>query len=161
MFIQVIPLSVQYQKRQEGRGDVGGFPGWLTRDGNPDSCALIPILHLPWTLTPQWPPEIGKRKKTIKIKWVVLISINLKDLHLKACKIFLKYSFSSPWRAPGSSPVFDACGIAGWRHFSWSPWLHFLGGTNTWGHHGAQYRCSIFQTVIFCTSSHQCGFILP
>ena len=22
--------------------------------------------------------------------------------------------FSSPWRAPGSSPVFDACGIAGW-----------------------------------------------
>merc|ERR1712209_209155 len=36
-----------------------------------------------------------------------------------------KYYFS-PWRAPGSSPVFDACGIAG--------------GTNTWGHHGAQYR---------------------
>jgi len=34
--------------------------------------------------------------------------------------------YYSPWRAPGSSPVFDACGVAG--------------GTNTWGHHGAQYR---------------------
>ena len=22
--------------------------------------------------------------------------------------------FFSPWRAPGSSPVFDACGMAGW-----------------------------------------------
>merc|ERR1712210_328185 len=38
-----------------------------------------------------------------------------------------KYYFS-PWRAPGSSPVFDACGMAG--------------GTNTWGHHGAQYRAT-------------------
>ena len=27
----------------------------------------------------------------------------------------LKSFFSSPWRAPGSSPVFDACGIAGWK----------------------------------------------
>lgn len=34
--------------------------------------------------------------------------------------------YYSPWRAPGSSPVFDACGMAG--------------GTPTWGHHGAQYR---------------------
>merc|ERR1711915_15432 len=34
--------------------------------------------------------------------------------------------YYSPWRAPGSSPVFDACGMAG--------------GTRTWGHHGAQYR---------------------
>ena len=59
-------LFNKYQKRQEGRGDVGGFPGWLTRDGNPASCALIPILHLPWTLTPQCPPEIGKRKEDDK-----------------------------------------------------------------------------------------------
>ena len=38
-----------------------------------------------------------------------------------------KYYYS-PWRAPGSSPVFDACGMAG--------------GTKTWGHHGAQYKTS-------------------
>lgn len=34
--------------------------------------------------------------------------------------------YYSPWRAPGSAPVFDACGMAG--------------GAPQWGHHGAQYR---------------------
>ena len=34
--------------------------------------------------------------------------------------------YYSPWRAPGSAPVFDACGMAG--------------GAPKWGHHGAQYR---------------------
>jgi len=36
-----------------------------------------------------------------------------------------KYYYS-PWRAPGSAPIFDACGMAG--------------GAKAWGHHGAQYR---------------------
>lgn len=36
--------------------------------------------------------------------------------------------YFSPWRAPGSAPVFDSCGMAG--------------GAPTWGHHGAQYRAT-------------------
>ena len=36
--------------------------------------------------------------------------------------------YYTPWRAPGSAPVFDACGMAG--------------GALKWGHHGAQYRTS-------------------
>ena len=36
--------------------------------------------------------------------------------------------YYSPWRAPGSAPVFDSCGMAG--------------GAPHWGHHGAQYRNS-------------------
>ena len=36
--------------------------------------------------------------------------------------------YYSPWRAPGSAPVLDSCGMAG--------------GSPEWGHHGAQYRTS-------------------
>ena len=36
--------------------------------------------------------------------------------------------YYSPWRAPGSAPVFDSCGMAG--------------GTQNWGHYGAQYKTS-------------------
>ena len=36
--------------------------------------------------------------------------------------------YFTPWRAPGSAPVLDACGMAG--------------GAPSWGHHGAQYRAS-------------------
>ena len=36
--------------------------------------------------------------------------------------------YFTPWRAPGSAPVFDACGMAG--------------GAPSWGHHGAQYRAT-------------------
>ena len=36
--------------------------------------------------------------------------------------------YYSPWRAPGSAPVLDSCGMAG--------------GAPSWGHHGAQYRTS-------------------
>ena len=36
--------------------------------------------------------------------------------------------YYSPWRAPGSAPVLDSCGMAG--------------GAPSWGHHGAQYRAS-------------------
>jgi len=36
--------------------------------------------------------------------------------------------YYSPWRAPGSAPVLDTCGMAG--------------GAPRWGHHGAQYRNS-------------------
>merc|ERR1711973_211912 len=36
--------------------------------------------------------------------------------------------YYSPWRAPGSAPVLDSCGMAG--------------GSPKWGHHGAQYRNS-------------------
>merc|ERR1711988_118344 len=36
--------------------------------------------------------------------------------------------YYSPWRAPGSAPVLDSCGMAG--------------GAPEWGHHGAQYQQS-------------------
>lgn len=36
--------------------------------------------------------------------------------------------YFTPWRAPGSAPVLDACGMAG--------------GAPSWGHHGAQYRAT-------------------
>ena len=66
VFIQVIRLSVQYKKRQEGRGRCRGVSRLAHEGWQPASCALIPILHLPWILALQWPPEIGKKKEDDK-----------------------------------------------------------------------------------------------
>ena len=48
VFIQVIRLSVQYQKRQEGRGDVGGvsrlaYEGWHPRFLRLDTHPTSPL----------------------------------------------------------------------------------------------------------------------
>ena len=63
-------LFNKYQKRQEGRGDVGRGVSRLAHEGwHPRFLRLdTHQLHLPWTLAPQWPHEIGKKKEGDKDK---------------------------------------------------------------------------------------------